>query len=819
MNPINFNKENFKHDVLTNIKEQTGKATQEANIGDLYRALGTTIMAYITDSWAETKEKIAQSDAKQSFYFSAEFLMGRSLGNNLINFGLYNDVVDIIQEIGLDINQLEDQEADPGLGNGGLGRLAACFLDSLATMGYPGYGYGIRYKYGMFEQQIERGYQIEKPDNWLEHKDVWEVRREPQSVYIKFGGQVDNIREDSGRVGFRRNNAETVIAIPYDMPIVGYGNKHINTLRLWQAQAPEPFDLAAFNDGDYEKAVYNQNAAENISRVLYPNDNSQSGKELRLRQQYFFCSASLQDIIHNFIAQYGQENWDIFPQKIAIQLNDTHPVIAIPELMRLLMDWQMIDWDIAWDIVSKVFSYTNHTVLVEALESWDIYMFRNSLPRVYQIIEEINRRFLTVLKEKYPNDYERQSRMSILDSGRLKMAHLAIVGSHKVNGVAALHTEILKNDVLKDWYELYPEKFLNKTNGITPRRWLLKSNPLLSSFIDEKIGTDWHIDLPKLKQLTKYTNDDSVLDKILEIKHQNKIRLADHIKKWTGVTLDPNSIFDIQVKRLHEYKRQLLNVMNIIGLYIQLKNNPSLDIYPRSFIFGAKAAAGYWRAKMIIKLINNVAQVINEDPLVNKKIKVVFIPNYCVSIAETIFPAADVSEQISTAGKEASGTGNMKFMANGAITLGTLDGANVEILEEVGSENCVIFGATSDEISELVRSNSYNAREYYNSNPLLRKILETLIDGTFAPEEDPNLFRGLYDSLLNGADGNRPDTYFLLKDFESYVEAQQKIDELYRNKKNWAKMSLLNTACCGKFSSDRTIHEYAQEIWNIKVVK
>ncbi len=811
-----FDKKSFKHDVLTNIKEQTGKTPQEANATDLYNALGKTIMAHITDAWATTKDKTNQSQGKSAFYFSAEFLMGRSLGNNLVNFGLQNDILDVLKEMDIDLNHIEDQESDAGLGNGGLGRLAACFLDSLATLGYPAYGYGIRYKYGMFEQKIENGYQVEVPDNWLEHGDVWEVRREAQAVHVKFGGHVDNIREDSGRVGYRRNNAETVIAIPYDMPIVGYKNGHVNTLRLWQAQAPEPFDLVAFNEGDYEGAVRNQNAAENISRVLYPNDNSDSGKELRLRQQYFFCSASLQDIIHNYIAQYGDNQWDAFPQKVAIQLNDTHPVVAIPELMRLLMDWQMVDWDIAWGIVKQVFAYTNHTVLAEALESWDINMFQHVLPRVYQIVEEINNRFLEGLRDDYPNDYAKHSRMSILDGGRLKMAHLAIVCSHKVNGVAALHTDILKNDVLKEWYELYPEKFLNKTNGITPRRWIIKSNPSLTSLLNEKIGTTWQKDLDNIKAFEKFADDGTILDKLFDIKLENKTRLADYIKEVMGVELDPSSIFDIQVKRLHEYKRQLLNVLYIIGLYLQLKENPKLDIHPRSFIFGAKAASGYWRAKTIIKLINNIAGVINNDPEVSKKLKVVFIPNYRVSMAEKIFPAADVSEQISTAGKEASGTGNMKFMANGAITIGTLDGANVEILEEVGADNCIIFGATVEELDELNANGNYHPREYYNNNPLLRKILESMVDGTFTMGEDINLFRNIYDVLLNGADGNRPDTYFLLKDFQSYKDAQDKIDTLYRDKKSWSKMALFNIANCGKFSSDRTINEYAKEIWNIK---
>lgn len=814
-----FDKESFKRDVLSNVKENSGKTPQEADNNDLYKALSKTIMAYITESWSKTKDKVIKEEVKQVFYFSAEFLMGRSFGNNLINFGVYHDILETLKEMDLDINTIEDQEKDPGLGNGGLGRLAACFLDSLATLKYPATGYGIRYKYGMFEQKIENGYQIEKPDNWLEKGDSWEIRHESWYVYVKFGGDVDNIIESTGRVGFRRNHAETVIAIPYDMPIIGYDNNHINTLRLWQAQAPEPFNLTEFNNGNYEAAVQNQNAAENISRVLYPNDNSPRGKELRLRQQYFFSSASLQDIMNSFVNTYGEDKWDTFADKTAIQLNDTHPVVAIPELMRLLMDWKMLEWDKAWAITTKIFAYTNHTVLSEALEKWDIHMFRSTIPRVYQIIDEINRRFVQTLQKDFPNDYQKHSRMSILDHGLIKMAHLAIVGSFKVNGVAELHTSILKNDVLKEWYELYPEKFINKTNGITPRRWIIKANPLLTNCLNEKIGTGWHTDLMQLTKLNEFKDSAETLDKLWDIKQHNKLKLTEHVKTWTGVDLDPNSIFDIQIKRLHEYKRQLLNVLNIISLYHQLKENPNLDIHPRSFIFGAKAASGYWKAKSIIKLINNVANVINNTPLVNNKIKVVFVPNYCVSIAEYMFPAADISEQISTAGKEASGTGNMKFMANGAITLGTLDGANVEILEEVGSENCVIFGATTEEINEAVRLNNYHPQEYYYSNPLLKQALDSFIDGTFTIGEDSYLFQELYDALLHGSDGNNPDTYFVLKDFEPYRQAQEKIDKLYRDKKTWSKMALANIAHSGKFSSDRTIKEYANEIWNIKPVK
>ncbi|SFB79592.1 starch phosphorylase [Brevinema andersonii] len=813
---IPFDKNVFKEAVLTNIKERTGKTPEEATSEDIYQAVSEAIMAYIAVDWTNTKNKIAASEAKQAFYFSAEFLMGRAFDNNIINFGLQHGIIEMLEDLHLDLNLIEDQEPDAALGNGGLGRLAACFLDSLATMGYAGHGYGIRYKYGMFEQKIQNGYQVEAPDNWLKKGDPWEVRRDSDAVYVKFGGRVDNVMEDSGRIGFRRNNAETIIAVPYDMPIIGYKNGCINTLRLWQAQAPEPFDLTAFNNGEFEQAVVAQNNAENISRVLYPNDYSYQGKELRLRQQYFFTSASLQDIITKFVHKYGDHGWEKFPEKVAIQLNDTHPVVAIPELMRLFMDWKGLDWDFAWQLTTQTFAYTNHTVLAEALEVWDLNLFRGLLPRIYQIVEEINRRFMDELRTKYPNDHHRQSRMSILDHGQIKMAHLAIVGSHSVNGVAKLHTQILEREVLKDWYELYPEKFQNKTNGITPRRWLVKANPKLTTLIDSKIGESWKTNLDELQKLKQFIDDQSFLEELMRVKQENKITLTNYIKYWTDIELNPHAIFDVQVKRMHEYKRQLLNALQIIAMYLQLRENPAMDIYPRAFIFGGKAASGYWRAKTIIKLINNIANVINQDNRIQGKLKVVFVPNYRVSVAEKIFPGADVSEQISTAGKEASGTGNMKFMANGAITIGTLDGANVEILEEVGAENCVIFGATTEEIHELNINQNYQPLDYYHSDPLLKDTLDSLINGTFTIGEDENLFRNLYDSLLYGVDGNPADTYYLLKDFDAYRKAQGTIDLLYRDRNLWAKMMLINIASCGKFSSDRTIQEYADEIWHIK---
>ncbi|MGL4561877.1 MAG: glycogen/starch/alpha-glucan phosphorylase [Brevinema sp.] len=812
---MSFDKETFKRIVRNNIKENTGKTSQEATPEEMYRAISGAMMAYITDSWTDTKTTVVNAKPKQIYYLSAEFLMGRSLGNNLINFGINEAVTELLEEIGLDINFIENQEPDPGLGNGGLGRLAACFLDSMATLKIPGTGYGIRYKYGMFAQKIENGYQIERPDNWSEEMDPWEIRRDNACVKVYFGGFVDNYIGESGRVEFRLQDAETIIAVPYDMPVVGFNNKHINTLRLWQAKAPEPFDICAFNHGDYDTAVAKQNAASNISRVLYPNDSSPNGKELRLRQEYFLCSASIQDIINKFDYQYGSESINILPEKITLQLNDTHPVVAIPELMRILLDQKHLDWDTSWNMVTKIFNYTNHTILSEALEKWNIEMFRKVLPRIYQIIEEINRRFLKSLHQKFPNDNDLADRLSILSHGKIHMAHLAIIGSRKINGVAELHTEILKSDTLKDWYFLYPEKFCNKTNGITPRRWIIKSNRKLTKLIDQKIGESWKTNLEDLKKLLQFENDSQFLTELLEIKADNKKELSTYIKIWTGVDVDPSSIFDVQVKRLHEYKRQLLNILHVIHLYHELRINPYLDIHPRTFIFGAKAASGYRMAKLIIKLINNVANVVNNDPNVNKKIKVVFIPNYQVSIAEHIFPGADISEQISTAGKEASGTSNMKFIANGALTIGTLDGANIEILEEVGKENCLIFGSTASEIEELNTSGNYHSIDYYEQNPKLKRVLDSLVDQTFTFGENPYLFQDIIDSLLHGIEGNHADIYYILKDFEPYLNAQEKIDHLYRDKNTWAKIMLNNIAKCGKFSSDRTISEYAREIWDV----
>ncbi|MBQ1984101.1 MAG: glycogen/starch/alpha-glucan phosphorylase, partial [Spirochaetaceae bacterium] len=705
---------------------------------------------------------------------------------------------------------------DAGLGNGGLGRLAACFLDSLATLDYPGHGYGIRYQYGMFEQHIENGYQVEYPDNWLKHRDPWEIKRSDLTVQVKFGGHVGVRQNEKGEDTFYIENAEVVNATPYDMPIVGYDTKTVNTLRLWQASSPDGFDLQLFNDMQYHRAVERQNDAENISRVLYPNDNGPLGKVLRLKQQYFFCSASLQDLINKYKVKYGTD-FSKFADLHAIQLNDTHPVVAIPELMRILMDENGMGWDDAWAIVTKTFAYTNHTILAEALEKWSIDIFQGLLPRIYQIVEEINRRFLIELQEKFPGDYDRQNRMSIIHDGRIHMAWLAIHAGFSVNGVAALHTELLKTQELKDWAELYPKKFNNKTNGITQRRWLVSANPELSKFITDRIGHGWEKDLSKIKELAKFADDAASQDEFLAIKQRSKEALCKYLKNTQGVDLDPTSIFDVQIKRLHEYKRQLLNILNVMYEYNKMLEDSSYKPAPRTFIFGAKAASGYRRAKSIIKLINTVAERVNNDPRIEGRLKVVFVENYRVSVAEKLFPASDISEQISTAGLEASGTGNMKFMVNGALTLGTMDGANVEIVEEVGRENAFIFGLTSDEIIKIEEEHTYNPQKYIERNPGLAKVLNQLVDGTYDPTHQ--LFRELYESLVYGIEGNRADVYYVLADFDAYCEARRLSGEAFQDRKRWAKMAILNIACSGKFSSDRTIEDYVKDIWKVKRVK
>ena len=807
-------KEQLKEKIELALRRQYGKTVEEAHEYEIYYAVARATMDDIVEKWYNCKKSQVQAKVKQMYYLSAEFLMGRYLSNNLINLQYDKIVKEVLADLNVDIDKLEDKEMDAGLGNGGLGRLAACFLDSLATLNLPGHGYGLRYKYGMFEQKIENGFQVEYPDDWTKYGTPWSIKRLDRSFEVKFGGQIEIHKDEVGKDYYKRVNTENVKAIAYDVPIIGYGNGVVNTLRLWEARSPEGFDLQLFNAQKYISASEKAIEAEDISRVLYPNDTERSGKWLRLKQQYFFTSASIQDIVRRYKSTYGN-NFDKFADKVAIQLNDTHPVVAIPELMRIFLDQEKLSWDEAWEISKKVFAYTNHTILSEALEKWDITLIQPLLPRIYQIIEEINRRFVTELKDKYSNDFDKINKMSIIANGQVKMAWLAIVGSHKVNGVAKLHTEILKNQELKDWYELYPEKFLNKTNGITQRRWLLKANPELAEFISSLIGDKWITNLSELKNLEKYIDDEKVLARLLEIKLDNKKKLAKYILDTTGVEVNPNSIFDIQVKRLHEYKRQLLNILHVMDLYNRLKQNPLLDIEPKTFIFAGKSAPGYRRAKGIIKLINTVAQTINNDASINNKIKVVFLENYRVSLAEKIFPAADLSEQISTASKEASGTGNMKFMLNGGMTIGTMDGANIEIVQEAGQENAFIFGLSSDEVQRLESWGKYNPMEEYYVVDGLKEVIDQLTDGTY-DDNYTGLFREISNSLLYGVDGNRPDTYFVLKDFAQYREAQQKASKAYADKTKWAKMMLMNIANSGKFTSDRTIDEYAKEIWNIK---
>ena len=814
---MKINKAELKDNILRELRRQYGKTLEEAHEFELYNAISKVALDYAMEKWYNTKKTYAKKQVKQMYYFSAEFLMGRFMGNNLINLQINDVIRETLNELGVDINKIEDREMDAGLGNGGLGRLAACFLDSLATLSLPGHGYGLRYKYGMFEQKIENGFQMEYPDDWTKYGDPWSIKRMDRVFEVKFGGQIEVHRDEFGKEYFKRVNTETVHAVAYDVPVIGYGNDTVNTLRLWEARSPEGFDLKLFNDQTYLQASAKAVQAEDISRVLYPNDTEKDGKLLRLKQQFFFTSASLQDIIRRYKSVFGND-FSKFADKVAIQLNDTHPVVAIPELMRIFLDKEKLGWDEAWNICKNVFAYTNHTILSEALEKWDISLFQPLLPRAYQIIEEINRRFIAELQQKYPGDWERINKMSIIGNGQVRMAWLAIVGSHKVNGVAALHTEILKNSELKEWNELYPEKFLNKTNGITQRRWLLKANPELAALITELIGDKWITDLYELKKLEQYLDDDNVLRRIAEIKLHNKEKLAKYIKDTTGIEVNPHSIFDIQVKRLHEYKRQLLNVLHIMDLYNRLKENPYLDIEPRTFIFGAKSAAGYRRAKGIIKLINAVAEKVNNDSDINGKIKVVFLENYRVSLAEKIFPSADVSEQISTASKEASGTGNMKFMLNGALTLGTMDGANVEIVEEVGNENAFIFGLSAQEVENYQANGGYNPFDEYNNVEGLKKVVDQLGDGTY-DDNHTGIFRELQNSLLYGVDGSRPDVYFLLKDFASYREAQDRLQNQFKDKREWTRKALKNIANAGKFSSDRTIAEYAKEIWNIEPVE
>ena len=810
-----FKKEAFKKSVKDNVKFLYRKTIEEATQEQIFQAVSYSVKDVIIDNWLATQKAYDEQDPKIVYYMSMEFLMGRALGNNLINLCAYGEVKEALEELGFDLNCIEDQEPDPALGNGGLGRLAACFLDSLATLNYAAYGCGIRYHYGMFKQKIQNGYQIEVPDNWLKNGYPFELRRPEYAKEVHFGGYV-RVEYDPEKGGnkFIHEGYQAVKAIPYDMPITGYDNDVVNTLRIWDAEPIVDFELDSFDKGDYKKAVEQENLARNIVEVLYPNDNHYAGKELRLKQQYFFVSASLQAAID----KYKKKHSDIkkLYEKVTFQMNDTHPTVAVAELMRILMDEEGLGWDEAWEVTTKSVAYTNHTIMSEALEKWPIELFSRLLPRVYQIIEEINRRFILEIQAKYPGNYEKIKKMAIIYDGQVKMAHLAIAAGYSVNGVARLHTEILKNQELKDFYEMMPEKFNNKTNGITQRRFLLHANPLLADWITEHIGPDWITDLPQLKKLAVYADDEKALQEFMNIKFKNKERLAKYILEHNGVEVDPHSIFDVQVKRLHEYKRQLLNILHVIYLYNQIKMHPEMEFYPRTFIFGAKASAGYATAKKIIKLINSVADVVNNDASINGKIKVVFIENYRVSNAEWIFAAADVSEQISTASKEASGTGNMKFMLNGAPTLGTMDGANVEIVEEVGAENAFIFGLSSDEVINYENNGGYDPNVIYNTDEEIRQVLMQLINGTFS--NDTELFRDLYDSLLNTKNTDRADRYFILADFRSYADAQKRVEAAYRDEKGWAKKALLNTACSGKFTSDRTIQEYVDDIWHLDKV-
>lgn len=805
-----FRKEEFKKEVTDNLKTLFRRSIDDATQVQLFQAVAFAVKDYIVDMWMETHKQYEEQDAKTVYYLSMEFLMGRALGNCMINLKAYKEIREALEELGIDPDVIEDTEPDAALGNGGLGRLAACFLDSLSTLGYPAYGCGIRYKYGMFKQKIENGYQVEAPDNWLKYGNPFEIKRAEYAVEVKFGGYVKLIRDEAtGRDRFVQEGCNSVRAVPYDLPVVGYGNNIVNTLRIWDAEAINDFNLESFDKGDYQKAVEQENLARTICEVLYPNDNHMAGKELRLKQQYFFVSASVQSAV----AKYMRTHEDIhgLPEKVCFQLNDTHPTVTVAELMRILLDDYFLEWNDAWSIVTRCCAYTNHTIMAEALEKWPISLFKALLPRVYQIVEEINRQFENMLKEKYPGNQDKIKQMAILYDGQVRMANLAIVGGFSVNGVAALHTEILKKEQLKDFYELWPEKFSNKTNGITQRRFLLHGNPLLADWVTDKVGDGWIVDLPVLKGLTKYAEDAKAQEEFMQIKHQNKLRLTKYIKEHNGIEVNPDSIFDVQVKRLHEYKRQLLNILHVMHLYEKLKENPGMEFYPRTFIFGAKASAGYRRAKAIIKLINSVGDVINNDPVVAGRLKVVFIENYRVSNAEWIFAASDVSEQISTASKEASGTGNMKFMLNGAITLGTMDGANVEIVEEVGRENAVIFGMSADEVIELEKNHSYRPRSIYEQDGEIRRIVDRLIDGTYSVDKE--LFRELYTSLLD------EDQYFILKDFRSYEAAQKEVERRYRDRAGWARSAILNVACCGKFSSDRTIEEYVEDIWHLEKVK
>ncbi len=809
-----ISKEALKQSIIDNVKVLYKKTIDEASTEQVFQAVSYAVKDIIIDNWIKTHKAYEEKDVKVLYYMSREFLMGRAFGNNLINLGELKEVKEALDEMGFDLNAIEDEEPDPALGNGGLGRLAACFLESLSSLNYPVYGCGIRYRYGMFKQKIEDGYQVEVPDEWLKHSYPFELKRPEYACEVKFGGYV-KVENVDGKDKFVQTDYNSVRAIPYDMPIVGYGNGIVNTLRIWDAEAIVNFSLSDFDKGEYQKAVEQENLARTICEVLYPNDNHYAGKELRLKQQYFFVSASVQ----RAVARFKEHHSDIreLPNKVVFQMNDTHPTVAVPELMRILLDEEGLNWDEAWDICSKTCAYTNHTIMAEALEKWPIDLFKRLLPRIYQIVEEIDRRFIEKVKKFYNNDETKVANMAILYDNQVRMAYMAIAGSFSVNGVARLHTEILKSRELKDFYEMESYKFNNKTNGVTQRRFLLKANPLLADWVTKRIGKDWITDLSQMRKLTPYADDELAVAEFMEIKQQNKIRLAEYIKKHNGIEVDVNSIFDVQVKRLHEFKRQLLNILHVMYLYNKLKTDPSFDMYPTTFIFGAKAAAGYRRAKLTIKLINSVADVINNDESINGKIKVVFIEDYKVSTAEIIFAAANVSEQISAASKEASGTSNMKFMMNGAITVGTLDGATVEIVEEVGRENAYIFGLSAEEVIAYEKNGNYDPKEIFNNNEEIRTVLMQLINGYYAPD-DSERFREIYDSLLEDQGYDKADTYFILKDFMSYVNIQNEVNKAYQDRKTWGRKAVLQTAACGKFSSDRTVEDYVRDVWHLEKV-
>ena len=801
----------LKRALADNLYYLQGKDESFATMYDYYMALAYTVRDRLVNRRIKTAHTYFDKDVKMVYYLSAEFLIGRLLINNLINLGLYEPMQEALKESGLSLDDLLEREEEPGLGNGGLGRLAACYLDSLAALEIPSVGYGIRYEFGIFDQLIADGWQTERPDNWLQFGNPWEMHRPDYTVEVKFGGHTEGYTDSDGNHQMRWVQQVTVLGTPYDTPVPGYDNNTVNTLRLWAAKAGEDFDLNTFNAGDYTQAVANKTFSENISKVLYPNDNTLQGKELRLQQQFFFVSCSLQDIIRLYLRKH--DTFDAFAEKTAIQLNDTHPAIGVAELMRLLIDEHSVPWEKAWDITRQTFAYTNHTLLSEALERWSVSLFGRLLPRHLEIIYEINRQFMEELQVKYNGDAGKMNRMSLVEEGedkKIRMAHLACIGSHAVNGVAALHTELVKKDLFRDFYELWPEKFQNKTNGVTPRRWLLMSNPELSALITEKIGKAWVKHLDELKKLEAFVEDPEFRSRWRQIKQERKASFAAYIHRSNGIEIDPNSIFDIQIKRIHEYKRQLLNVLHVIALYNQIKDNPSIDMVPRTVIFGGKAAPGYFMAKMVIKLVNSVADVVNNDPEVAGRLKVVFVANYSVSLGQFAYPASDLSEQISTAGKEASGTGNMKFALNGSLTIGTLDGANVEIREEVGAENFFLFGLTAQEVTDL-KAKGYKPQDYYNSNPALKRIVDQLASGFFSPKE-PGLFMPIVSSLLNS------DEYMLFADFQAYIDCQARAAEAYRDQDNWTRMSILNVANMGKFSSDRSIAEYCTDIWNVQPV-